>query len=59
MVLCLIMETIATGIPEALYRIRTLDGVRGYSPVGVMGIKVLIENCFRAFHRAKMNSQDT
>ena len=32
MVLCLIMEIIASGIPEALCRIRTLDGGQGLLP---------------------------
>ena len=41
------------------YRVRTLDGVWGYSPCMDPGMKYYGRNCLRAFQRAKMSPAET
>ena len=43
----------------AFYRVRTLDGVWGYSPCMDPGMKLYRRNCFRAFQRAIMSPAET
>ena len=48
------------GVPEAFYRVNTLEGESGGTPpMDVNGGKITVESGFRSFHSSKMNSQDT
>ena len=46
-------------VPDAFYRVRTLDGISDYPPCMGSGAKPVAKNRFRAFQRAKTSPQDT